>query len=371
MFSTLKNKIKEETGNDVAAVATQKPFPNYSSRSNSINSNHFIENYSKSSSDNNDTIDCKCKSIDAKSIGAELTDLKGNYDLLLHNYDEMMAEKNRIEKTNEILEEALRVAQMQKEIIFNEHEKCEHFQLDEISKLKNLLHFREQEAIDRSERIRQKENELRQLKIENRRLRHIENTIDNLHDELAKLRHSSQTERNSLSTSLAVAEEKNRHLESKLRVKWHTHIWWTEHSELNEWIDRFQIFEEARLNLTSATDNGDKVKRLLREHKLFEQQLEEAHLHLSDIKSTWSAQNIALETQVDRLSRQVIAETADKRRALHVQSELISQIDLISCQLEEAKSHVEERDEKVAHFFETISVQCWFDSLRFIFFSAR
>lgn len=45
-------------------------------------------------------------------------------------------------------------------------------------------------------------------------------------------------------------------------------------------------------------NKDEKVQALLQERKLLEQRLEEAHLHLSDIKSSWSAQNLALETQV-------------------------------------------------------------------------
>lgn len=80
---------------------------------------------------------------------------------------------------------------------------------------------------------------------------------------------------------------------------------------------------------------------------MLEQRLEEAHLHLSDIKSTWSAQNMALETQVDRLSRQVAAETTEKRKALLAHDELAEKCKQVSFQLEKTKSDIDERDQKV------------------------
>lgn len=108
-----------------------------------------------------------------------------------------------------------------------------------------------------------------------------------------------------------------------------------------------QIFEEARMNFTSNASKDEKVQSLLRERRMLEQRLEEAHLHLSDIKGTWSAQNMALETQVDRLSRQVAAETTEKRKALKAQDEIAEKMKQIQFQLEKANSEIDERNQKV------------------------
>lgn len=82
-------------------------------------------------------------------------------------------------------------------------------------------------------------------------------------------------ETNNYKTKMACLEEQNRHLLSKLNV-----------------------LEEARFNFTSSISNDEKVIALIQERKFLEQRLEEAHIQLSDIKSNWSAQNLALETQV-------------------------------------------------------------------------
>lgn len=94
-------------------------------------------------------------------------------------------------------------------------------------------------------------------------------------DELERLRHASQVETNNYKTNIACLEEQNRHLLSKLNV-----------------------LEEARFNFTANISNDEKVNALIQERKFLEQRLEEAHIQLSDIKSNWSAQNLALETQV-------------------------------------------------------------------------
>lgn len=108
-----------------------------------------------------------------------------------------------------------------------------------------------------------------------------------------------------------------------------------------------QIYEEARVNFTINQSKDEKVQSLLRERKMLEQRLEEAHLHLADIKGTWSAQNLALETQVDRLSRQVAAETTEKRKALKIQDEFAERMKQTAFELEKAQNEVEQRDQKV------------------------
>lgn len=93
--------------------------------------------------------------------------------------------------------------------------------------------------------------------------------------------------------------------------------------------------------------DDEKIDLLMRERKLFKQQLEEAHLHLLEIKSSWSAQNLSLETQVDRLSRQVAAETTEKNGAIKIQEDLCKQIDLLGYQLKESQSKIDKKEEKV------------------------
>lgn len=97
----------------------------------------------------------------------------------------------------------------------------------------------------------------------------------------------------------------------------------------------------------AVNTTDDKIDLLLRERKLLEQQLEEAHLHLLDVKSSWCAQNLSLETQVDRLSRQVAAEANEKHSALQTQNDLAKQLNLVAYQLEKAQSHIKKKEENV------------------------
>lgn len=141
MFTTLKKKIKDETGNDVTAT----PLAASTGRRHSLQRNSLTGNGSGSYCGNGAIAELKDSTGNDVTNG-QLTELGEKYDSLLADYQQMMSDKDRLEKTNEILEEALKVAQVQKELIYNEQDKIQNIQLEEISKLKSLLHFREQVA---------------------------------------------------------------------------------------------------------------------------------------------------------------------------------------------------------------------------------
>lgn len=147
----------------------------------------------------------------------------------------------------------------------------------------------------------------------------------NVQDEYEKLEHAAQLAAHTHATAAAVLEEQNRHLSDRVRVLEDTHRQFT-----------------GTLN-----PHDEQVQRLLAERRQLEQRLEEAHLHLSDIKSTWSAQNLALETQVSRLSHQVAAETTEKRRALQTQDTGVERLKQVQSELKRAREEVTERDSKV------------------------
>jgi golgin subfamily A member 1 len=81
-----------------------------------------------------------------------------------------------------------------------------------------------------------------------------------------------------------------------------------------------------------------------------ETRLEEAHLHLSDIKSSWTSQNLTLENQLHRLSRQVAEETAEKRKAFEAKENLLERIKQLEFELLKVKDELKQRDNKVSLF---------------------
>lgn len=125
-------------------------------------------------------------------------------------------------------------------------------------------------------------------------------------------------------SSLAALEEENKHLRSRIK-----------------------IFEQSRLDVVATLNTDEKIKALGQERKLLEQHLEEAHLQLSDIKSVWSSQNLALETQLARLSSQVAEETTEKRRAIKEKDEVQQKVKNLEFDFTKLAEEVGQKDCKV------------------------
>lgn len=147
-------------------------------------------------------------------------------------------------------------------------------------------------------------------------------------DELENLRRSSQIEKNQLETQLSAKNEEIRHLSTSL-----------------------EISKRSQVSIASS-DVDDKVALLLRERKMMENRLEEQYLHLRDIKSSWTSQNLTLENQVNRLSRQIMDETAEKKKVYDEKASLCERIKQLETNLLKVQNELEQRDNKVTNFFE-------------------
>lgn len=82
------------------------------------------------------------------------------------------------------------------------------------------------------------------------------------------------------------------------------------------------------------------------ERALLERRLEEAHLHLSDIKSSWSSKITSLETQVGRLCRQASEESAERRQAELDRDLANAKITELEEELEKVKAKLELKNTK-------------------------
>lgn len=141
-------------------------------------------------------------------------------------------------------------------------------------------------------------------------------------DNLETLRHNFDLDRALLSSKLAEKEEDVRHLQDKVVL----------------------LEERASSGLAGEMTVDERVQKLLGERALFERRLEEAHLHLSQIKSSWSSQIESLETQVDRLCRQASEESAEKRQAELERDLLIAKISKLQVDIEDNKLKCETKD---------------------------
>lgn len=97
---------------------------------------------------------------------------------------------------------------------------------------------------------------------------------------MESLRHSSARDLASLATELAKSEEERRHLSDLVAI-------------LRQRTTTTTSSNDSSSSSSQYQDDPFKIER-----KLLEQRLEEAHLHLAEIKTSWSDKIASLETQV-------------------------------------------------------------------------
>ena len=131
MFKVLKQKIAKETGQNVDDIN----FHNNNSR-------HSISLDSKDETYGEDVI----SSLSIMTLLINYVHLQREAEINILRNDLLVAQSKikSLEHDKFNLEESLRVCQMQREMIVDETDKIQNFQHQEISKLKNLLLFREQ-----------------------------------------------------------------------------------------------------------------------------------------------------------------------------------------------------------------------------------
>lgn len=146
------------------------------------------------------------------------------------------------------------------------------------------------------------------------------------------LRHSTQRERTQLSCQLAQTEEEVRHLKDKV----------------------FVLDQRVALGTNDQVTVDERIADLMRERALLERKLEEAHLHLSDIKTSWSGKISSLETQVGRLSRQAGEEGLERRRVEEECEKLRQRIKQLESEIEVNNVVMATKDAKLLRMAEDI-----------------
>lgn len=149
-------------------------------------------------------------------------------------------------------------------------------------------------------------------------------------DYLEDLRHAFQQEKSQLSSQLAHSEEETRYLKDKISVL------------------------ERRVAQTSNLTTDEQIVDFMRERTLLERKLEEAHLHLSDIKTSWSGKISSLETQVGRLSRQAGEESLERRRVEEEKEKLKTRVQQLEAELEVKDVVITSKDAKMVRMQENI-----------------
>lgn len=164
MFSSLKNKIRDEKGTEVK-----------------FNNNlRGTGNGRLSSTVSISSIDEASSTSEISSLRSQIKDLQAKLLSLSTQLEESNIEKTRLEKANEILLESVKVSQTQKELYCQEQEQIQNIQTDEIEKLRKLLSFREQEALDRLVSMQNNQQQIENLTSELERLKPLEAMVEDL-----------------------------------------------------------------------------------------------------------------------------------------------------------------------------------------------
>jgi golgin subfamily A protein 1 len=121
--------------------------------------------------------------------------------------------------------------------------------------------------------------------------------------------------------------------------------------EVRHLKDRVVVLEQRTnaecINLGAQLNVDERVQALLSERILLERRLEEAHLHLSDIKSSWSEKIASLETQVGRLCRQAAVEGSERRRTEQERDALLERTKALEFIVDKGKSMAKEKDDRI------------------------
>ncbi|XP_071875891.1 golgin subfamily A member 1 isoform X1 [Bombus fervidus] len=392
MFATLKNKIREEIGSDVSTVVRN------AGNVRGINSRHMSQTGSTSSiSGSQISLDGSREENIASPLPPVSLEKDTSFDLKLNDNMQLSAkdikklenredewrkrlakkeaelikrmekkeedwkvrflekekewkkvvekqekEKNKIEEelrhvesSKRSLELALKDAEEYKKKLYSfqeDAEQLEGFQTQEMAKIKHLLLAKEQEVEEKSHHLKAATAEIDSLKSEVSRLRRYEDELNNVQDEMETLRHSTQRERAQLSCQLAQTEEEVRHLKDKV----------------------FVLEQRVALESNDQVTVDERIADLMRERALLERKLEEAHLHLSDIKTSWSGKISSLETQVGRLSRQAGEEGLERRRVEEESERLKQRIKQLEAEIEVNNVVMATKDAKLLRMAEDI-----------------
>ena len=151
-------------------------------------------------------------------------------------------------------------------------------------------------------------------------------------DEMESLIHSTHRERVDISRQLAQKEEEVRHLRDKV----------------------FVLEQRVALESSNELTVDERVADLMRERTFLERKLEEAHLHLSEIKTSWSGKISSLETQVGRLCRQAGEEGLERRRVEEEKNKLKQKIKQLEAEIEVNNVVMATKDAKLLRMAEDI-----------------
>ncbi|XP_045510897.1 golgin subfamily A member 1 isoform X1 [Colias croceus] len=180
------------------------------------------------------------------------------------------------------------------------------------------------------------QKQLNELKARLAAAENAQDRLDILTEELEQSRREWARERAEFTAALGAADARTRDLADELQLL---------RAALPPEHPHHHVHDDDKREMqpTGCVD----YDRVCRERAVLSRQLQEAKMVLADVKTSWSAQIAALETQVARLSRQAGEEGAERRRVENEKKELQENLLEISADLEKAKQNLANSEAKV------------------------
>ncbi|XP_066139254.1 golgin subfamily A member 1 isoform X2 [Euwallacea fornicatus] len=339
MFASLKSKIREETGSDLGKLTAKITSTTVQKIENLRGKSHQGSTSSLNSIVSSDGLREEGPIEPEefrKRISKIETEFSRKFEQKEHEWKEIVRDKDRkLQNFEKEKDEAYRQISNLKDALKNsedlkqkilEHrensEQIETLQSQELLKVKHLVLEKDKELSEKSLALKEANNQLEKLRNELSRLRRQEEMLSDVQDDLEALRHSSARDLARLATELAKSEQERKHLGDLVVI---------------------------------LRGNGDSSETMDSEKKLLEQRLEEAHLQLANIKTSWSDKIASLETQVGRLSRQAAEEGAERRRAVDDREKLLEKIKQYEAELEFMRLELTNKETKIRRLTQDVN----------------
>ncbi|KAM3962819.1 golgin 97 [Aphomia sociella] len=317
MFTSLKSKIKEETGSDISKLTSSWRKGAFLGRiTNRDDSSTASPSSSGGPGDStSDSISPQMESYISDRTGGQI-----DQGVLNQQYSEQLELK--LKDRDAYWEKKIEELKLSQASV----------QGEEAVAAQAVARAAQAEAAKAMSERDAAERQVNELRARLTAVEHAQDRLDELTEELEQSRRTWAQ----LAAARGAAEERARDLEEQLAVLRAALPPTSHHHHMDH--------EDKRAVTPSGCEDYDRV---CRERAVLTRQLQEAKMALADVKTSWSGQIASLETQVARLSRQAGEEGSERRRVEMEKREMQEKLNNMAIELEKTKQNFVNSDAKV------------------------
>ncbi|XP_048486883.1 golgin subfamily A member 1 isoform X1 [Plutella xylostella] len=322
MFASLKSKIKEETGNDISKLTSSWRAGNLLGRI-SFRDDTTATTTPSSSGGVGDTSTSESISPQLEAYLSDRTggqiDQPGLQQQYTGQLEAKLRERDSVwERKVEELKQTLASVQS-----------------EEAAAAQAVARAAQADAQRAAAERDAAERQLRDLRARLAAAERAQPRLDALTEELEERNRAWSTERTALTRAAGAAEARAAELQQELELM---------RAALPPGDPSHHMHPADKQDL--AQTGCEAYDRVCRERAVLARQLDETKMALADVKTSWSGQIAALETQVARLSRQAGEEGAERRRTETEKKELQEKLMDMTAELEKTKQSLANSEAK-------------------------